>query len=247
MNALITCEVFRTELGLLRSEGVAMGPVEFIPIALHDTPPRMRDTIGAAIRRLEGKPGVENILLAFGLCGGGLEGIGSGTRSVVLPRAHDCISLLLGDARCHELQQRQRPDTYYLSAGWLDSGKMPGREREAQVRERYAGRPQDVIEALVEADRSTFAHFRRVAFIDTGAGPAAEQACCAFARNQGWAYKRLCGTLDWLRSLLTGPWDPERFLVLEPGQRMTADLGGPHLMSAADPCAEHGSSPCGAS
>ena len=63
------------------------------------------------------------ILLGYGLCGNGLDGLTARHTRLVLPRAHDCIALLMGSRERYRAYFEANPGTYYRSTGWLERGK----------------------------------------------------------------------------------------------------------------------------
>jgi len=79
--------------------------LEFLPQGLHDLGAKaMAEKIqGVVDRAPEGA--CEAILLGYGLCGNGLDGLTARHTRLVLPRAHDCIALLMGS--------RERYQTYF--------------------------------------------------------------------------------------------------------------------------------------
>lgn len=69
--------------------------VMFMPKGLHDTgASKMAQTLQAEIDKVESKK-YEAVLLGYGLCNNGICGLKS-TLPIIIPKAHDCITLLLG-------------------------------------------------------------------------------------------------------------------------------------------------------
>ena len=103
-TALVACDVFQNEIAALLSAPGAIAParVEWLEMGLHYHADRMRTSIQEAVDRLEADPAVTTVLLAYGLCGNGVVGIRTRRCRLVLPRAHDCISILFGDRPAYE-------------------------------------------------------------------------------------------------------------------------------------------------
>ena len=229
-RALLACDVFTTEIAKLRDETAAtIGPVVWLEMGLHDHPDELRAAIQSALATLEEEPATETILLAYGLCGNGLLGVRAGRCQLVLPRAHDCISVFLGSPAAHEAVLKAEPGTYFYSPGWIRGRRVPGPDREAYLRACYAPRyPDDpeVVDDLIEADREIFAQHGCAAYVDLTNDSDAESYCQDCARHLGWKYRRLPGDPTLLRDLLTGPWDAARFLVVPPGHAVAQSPGG---------------------
>ena len=92
---LIACEVFRPELERLTRAMRNAPEVTYLEQGLHDTPDELRRRVQQAVDALEAK-GETIIFLAYGLCGRGLTGVTGHTATLILPRVHDCIPVLLG-------------------------------------------------------------------------------------------------------------------------------------------------------
>ena len=111
---------------------------------------------------------MEAIVLAYGRCGNGLLGVRAGRVPLILPQAHDCISILLGGKERHDALLRENPGTYFYSPGWVRERRVPGPDREAYLRELYHERFEDdpeMIDDLVEADQEMFAHHNCAAYV----------------------------------------------------------------------------------
>lgn len=67
---------------------------------------------------------LENILIVFGLCGKGAEGIGSSSARVIIPRFDDCVNMML----CPEKREKRaymKAGITYLTRGWTeDKGSL---------------------------------------------------------------------------------------------------------------------------
>ena len=229
-HALIACDVFASEIERLRDpDRPAPAPVVLLEMGLHDHPDRLRRELQSAVDTLSAAPGVETILLAYGLCGRGLDGVRASRVPLVLPRAHDCISILLGGIPAHQAALREEPGTYFYSPGWIRGRRVPGPDRETHLRELYSARHPDdpeMVEDLVEIDRELFAHHRRAAYVDVTDDSAAESYCRDCARCLGWEFHRLKGDPSFLRALLNGPWDAARFVLVPPGRAIGVDSAG---------------------
>ena len=218
--ALIACDVFQEELSALGGENPPWQRIDYLEMGLHDRPDDLRRQIQARITGIEADPGIHTIVLAYGLCGNGLLRIRAGRCPLVLPRAHDCISILLGGPEPHNKILQANPGTYFYSPGWVRAKRVPGPDRGDYVRELYAERyPDDpeMVEELIEMDAEAFAHHSCAAYVDLTENQKAENYCRDCARHLGWEFKRLKGDPALLRDLLRGDWDERRYLTVPPG------------------------------
>lgn len=230
--ALIACAVVARELAFLARDAAAAFDVRWLPQGLHERPERLRAALQAEIDRLDaeaeagGMPagGVPaeggTIALAYGLCGTGTAGLRSSRHRLVLPRAHDCATLVLGCRHRYRAAFDERPATYWCTPGWADHGALPSEERLDRGERALAARHGEESAAyLVDLERGALARYARCAFVAWPELDHGEQreAARRTAAERGWRLEELPGDPSLLADLVAGRWD-ERFLVLEPGQ-----------------------------
>ncbi|MCC5850874.1 MAG: DUF1638 domain-containing protein [Verrucomicrobia bacterium] len=219
-HSLLACDVFREELEALE---LPLPPVRWLEMGLHDRPDELRRRLQAEIDALDAEPGDDPILLLYGLCGGGLNGITARRRPLVLPRAHDCIALLLGSNERHQEIQKACAGTYFYSRGWIRERRVPGPDRPDWLRELYAEKfDEEMIEELIEADREAFDPYEQALFIRTPASGEGEAYCQRCAAHLGWRFTAAEADTRWLEDFFKGNWDEKRFVILSPGQSLRA-------------------------
>ncbi|PTX94366.1 DUF1638 domain-containing protein [Opitutus sp. ER46] len=222
-TALIACRVLEAEIRALVPDPGHFVREEWFEVGLHDTPTRLRENLAAAIERAESDPRVEVVALAYGLCGLALVGLTPRRCTLVVPRAHDCLTLFLGSKERYARIMEQDPGTYWYSPGWNRERRVPGPDREAQLRKDYAERFEpDQIEALLEMDREAFAQHSNAGYTDMGLPGDEQQREYArqCAHSLGWRFDSHPGDPGLLRALLQGTCDDARFLIVNPGQRI---------------------------
>lgn len=223
--AIIACHVLWRELSYL----IAHSPARIFPVfleqGLHNEPDRLRAQVQAAIDRVDGQH--ETILIGYGLCSNGICGLRASKSRLVAIRAHDCITLLLGSRQDYQTYFNQNPGTYWYSAGWIETGSMPGQDRIRNLREKYTEQyDEETAEFLVEEELKWIKNYRKACFIRQDELPHDQDAYRTFtsqcASECGWQYDELVGSMDLLRDFVDGKWDDERFLVLDPGQSVAS-------------------------
>jgi hypothetical protein len=205
--------------------------VALMPAALHSAGAAdMRNRLQAAIDAVDRS--YDAILLGYGLCGCGVVGLQARATRLVLARADDCITLLMGARDRYRAYFRANPGTYYRSAGWV--------ERAADLKDQLPGLSiADSLDAMIQrygeengrylyqeltAYRRTY---RKLAFICTGSEPNTgfADAARAEAEKNGWAYQEIAGDLSLFQRLLAGQWERD-FLVIPPGGKIVATFDG---------------------
>lgn len=221
--ALLACSVFESEVALQGANASHIVSRRMFHIGLHDRPDVMRKTLQAAVDELDREPGVEAIVLAYGLCGRGTAGLKAGRNKIVIPRAHDCFTVFMGSKEEYARRQAACPDCYYYSPGWNRARRVPGPERLEALRVELSARfDPDQVEFLLENERALWAVRGHALFIDLGTPDAAEEADYArgCAAGLGWTFEHLYGDPRLLHDLLWCAWDDDRFQVVQPGQTL---------------------------
>jgi len=227
-TALIYCAVLEDEVRCF-SRGMAHIVARHeLPQGLHNTPTLLRERLQAAVDELEAQTPAEAIVLGYGLCSRGTEGVTARRARIVIPRAHDCITLLLGSKERYAEYVRQNPGTYWYSPGWNRHHVPPGEARHRLLYEQYRQKfSEDDAQYLMETEQAWFSSYDRATFVDLGAvDPEADvaytQQCAAWLK---WKFDRQHGDPKLFIDLLSGPWDAGRFVVMAPGEtfKMTAD------------------------
>ena len=126
---VIACQVLQDLLERLLPEKLA-DKVTFMDYGLHRVPSQMTPSLQNEIDNIEE---VSLVVLGYGLCGNGLKGLKAGIHTLLVPRADDCIAILLGSREAYIREFEEHPGTYYLSKGWLESGSHPLKEYKEYV------------------------------------------------------------------------------------------------------------------
>jgi len=226
--AVVSCAVLEDEMKHLCAETGHIVRVELLPQGLHNDPPLLRLQLQMAIDKVEGDAQIQTIVLGYGLCSRGIEGVRTRRCRLVIPRAHDCITLLLGDKERYRKYVAENPGTYWYSPGWNRHHVPPGKERYELLRQKYVEKyGEDNADYLMEAEQNWFKTYNRATYVELGVGPIKKdleytRQCADWLK---WEFDHQRGDIGLMKTLLSGPWDDERFLMLEPGQtaRMVAD------------------------
>ena len=116
---LFACKTLQDEINAVLNSNV---DCDFLEYGLHNTPAKLQQELQ---KRIDETSGYDTILLGYGLCSNGTAGLRSDRHKLVIPRVHDCISLLLGSRELYDREFGKCPGTYYLSKGWIDQKGDP--------------------------------------------------------------------------------------------------------------------------
>jgi hypothetical protein len=221
--ALLACNVFEDEIALHARGATHIVETRFFEIGLHDRPDQLRATLQENLNAMDARTDIEAVVLAYGLCGRGTAGLRPMHHRLVIPRAHDCITVFMGSKEAYADHQRRCPTCYYYTPGWNRARRVPGPEMFETMRADLALRfdPEDV-EFLIESQREQLAMHDTASYLDLGTDNAQSEEAYArqCAKWLGWKFEHLPGDPALLRDLLAGHWDAERFQIIEPGMQL---------------------------
>jgi hypothetical protein len=232
---LIACEIMFRELSYCAALSRNIIDIDFMPKGLHDMGERkMTALLQAAIDEVDTSR-YDAILLGYGLCNNGTRGLRA-TLPLVLPRAHDCIALLLGSRQKYSAYFEAHPGTYYKSPGWIERSQDPGDDPSNgnpdsvmtqlgihRTYDEYVAKfGEENARYLMEMLGDWVKNYTRLVYIDTQVGDSSgyKQQTEAEAAQRHWEYEELPGNTGLLQRLLDGPWDPGDFLVVPPSQTL---------------------------
>jgi hypothetical protein len=212
---VIACQVLQSMLEQLLPDDLA-AQVTFLDYGLHRVPSKMTWNLQDAIDGVE-EPSL--VVLGYGLCGNGLNGIRARVHTLLVPRTDDCIAILLGSRQAYVREFEAVPGTYYLSKGWLESGSHPLKEYEEYV-EKYG--PAEA-EWIMDQQYQHYERLVLVAHNDAEMDKYRPQAqkVARYCERWGMRYQEILGSDDYVRRLVEVASALDRadgdFLVILPG------------------------------
>ena len=225
----IACEVLFREVSLCAAYSSNIISTEFLKRGLHDNPDLLRSEVQRRIDETD-ESICEGILLGYALCSNGTAGIQARGIPLVVPRAHDCITLFLGRKEKYDKHFANNPGTYYYTSGWLEragsdverkvqDGRGLGEEFEEYVR-KYG---EDNARYLMKFESSWVENYSRAAYISLNLIRSADYKgqVKKIAAERGWEYEELAGDVRLIRKLIDGEWDDDEFLTVQPGEEIT--------------------------
>jgi hypothetical protein len=207
---LIACAAVIEEMLPFMPSGMSHEVLDF---GLHTDPKSLKKVLQNAVNSSD--PDVETILLGYGLCSQAVVGLRSGSRTLIIPRADDCIAIFLGSAVEYQKQYRSVPGTYYLTKGWIEFGDTPFSEYDILVK-RYG---EQIAKRII---KQILKNYTRLAFISTGDNELERyrERARSMAERFGLRYEEIQGSDVLIKKMLYGPWNDE-FIIVPPGKTVS--------------------------
>jgi len=231
---LIACDILLREacFCIARSKNI-IDPV-FMGKGLHSLcDGKMRELLQIEIDKVEPEK-YDAILLGYGLCNNGTRDLHAAI-PMVIPKAHDCITLLMGSKEKYRAFFDKNPGTYYLSPGWIErnTDQYEGQQTIPQqlglnTYEEYVAKyGEEDAQYIMETLGGGLNQYSKLAYIDSGIGifPEHEREASNRAAQSGWSYEKLEGNCDLMQKLVDGDWPADEFVVVGPGQSIKPTHG----------------------
>jgi hypothetical protein len=232
----IVCKVMQREAYFCAARSKNTVDVVLMEQGLHDEPDKLRSQVQKALDQtcdIQGRP-YDASLLGYGLCSNGVVGL-SAKIPIVVPRGHDCITLLLGSKEKYQEYFDSHRGVYWYSPGWIEFGKQPSKQRYEMLLKEYEDKyGKDNAQYLMEVEQTWIKEYGWATYIDWGLAESSKykeytKQCAEFL---GWEYDELKGDAGLMQRLVDGQWDSSKFLVIEPGQKIAENLTNDGIIKA---------------
>ena len=241
----ICCDVFARIACELVSKSPHIVDLEFVPMLAHVEPAKLKeliqDKINNSISGTQRK--YDAIILGFGLCGNAVIGL-SCSIPIVIPRAHDCCTIHLGskegfiEAFGSILSARWCSTGYFerarlLVSGFSDLEQLANYKTSAEYMgyldkydEETADYLWETLHPKMETNESVYIKIDGFEYSNS------LEMYKSDMDDAGVELKIVDGDISFLKALIDGEWEDERFLVVPPGKKITGVYDMDRVMKA---------------
>lgn len=239
MYKIIACNIFKKEIENLMDRYEVDERVIFIEQGLHNTPPKMKEKLQQVILELEEDreflKKYEGIVLLYGLCGNGTLGLQAKKIKLIIPRAHDCMTLFLGSKERYKNILDNNKGVYWYNHAWIDQTPMPSKKQmEISKRDYYEYYDEDNAEYLYELELQGLMQYRYCLLIKSPLVDNEQyrdfiinEVCHEF----NWQYKEETGDNTLIENLVNGIFNDSEVLILSPREEIGLSLDSNILKS----------------
>jgi hypothetical protein len=229
---LIACEILFREINFVVSSSPHEVDVEFLAKGLHDLGREsMFGKLSEAVHNVDAD-GYDAILLGYGLCSGGVVGLRAERVPIVIPRAHDCITLFMGDRQRYQEYFSANEGVYFQTTGWIERGgeltqnlpdsvavKLGINLDKSELIKRYGKSNAEYLHEKL----SGLKHYTKTTFIEMGVEPddSFENFAKTDAQKKNMKFEKIKGDLSLLKKLVNGNWNENEFLIVKPNQQIS--------------------------
>jgi len=232
---VIACRLLQREVCHVAAKAQHMLDVDFAPIEYHEDPAKGAPQLQALVDAVPAGT-YDAILIGFGLCEKMLLGLTARHTPLVVPRAHDCLTLFLGSKERYAQVFFDDPRTYYYTAGWIEKNEQTGGDGLVAQRGGSVAGPgyayylekygEETAKALMEVMEGWKQQYHRALYIalDFVDHLPFRDKVRDLCRRSGWEYAETPGDLGLLERWLDGQWSDGDFLIVPPGRRVAATV-----------------------
>ncbi len=241
---LIACEVFTREVCLAAAKTPHIVDIEFTSKGAHEESEYLKEIIQKKIDDAEkSEVDYDAILLGFGLCGNSILGIKSEEIPLIVPRAHDCCTIFLGEKEKFEEYFGNRLSAEWTSPGYMERGDNVLREEELEDTLGRSKSYKELVEQYGEdnakyvweklhpennaADNLIYIEIEE--FADLGYLEEAQKE----AEKEGKELEKIPGNMRLIKKMIFGEWEEQDFLTVKPGEEIKAKYDFEQVISSS--------------
>jgi len=223
---LICCDVFLRPVSAFIATSPHTIDVEYIPMLAHIKPDSLRADLQTRINTAATIRNYDLLLLLYGLCGNATVGLSSPVK-MVMPRVHDCCAVFMGSQVKFLKEFGNNLSMRWCTSGYYERGQNENTPSQFRTTPEYIALVEQYGEENAEYIWETMhpeietpeaAYIRLPGF----EMPGHEAGFKSQVEAQNKTLKILEGDTTYLEAMINGPWNDNRFLTINPGDKVVA-------------------------
>lgn len=225
---VIACKVLRPDIQNAAKKAGLDVDFEFLPFGLHNTPAELTREVQKIIDSVSDLNKYEKIVLGYGICGKGTVNLQSRKIPLVIPQAHDCITLFLGSGALYKEQFEKCPGTYYFTKGWFDENPNYEVSLRIGLNIETPGKTYtpDELQVLEEFLAGWQKNYSRAVFVRSSENDDDEsyrKISKNIAQGYGWNYEEFIGSTQLLEKILIADKTSDEVLLVPANHKLVFD------------------------
>ena len=228
---LICCDVFLRPVSALIATSPHTIDAEYIPMLAHIKPDELRTLLQTRINAATTARSYDLLLLLYGLCGNATVGLTSPVK-MIMPRIHDCCAMFMGSRAKFLSEFGNNLSMRWCTSGYYERSHLEnGDSYNAAISPTYHAEYRALAEQYGQ-DNAQYIWETMHPPIETPEAayikiegyevPGYETEFRNLVEKQGKTLRVLEGDISYLKAMINGPWDDERFLTIGPGNKIGA-------------------------
>lgn len=226
---VFACDVLARELYYWSALSENVVDIELMTSENHEYPKESHKILQKHIDHLDTKKDLyDYILIGYGLCGNVLEGIESRNIPLVVPRAHDCITLFMGSKNIYEEYFRKNVGTMYYIESWIERNGLLQERKELQsigldrTYEEYVEKyGEENAKYLTEIASEWQRSYDKALYIKSNyKNVDFTKEVKELTQKRNWSYNVFEGNSRIIREMIMGNWKEEEFLIVDKNSRI---------------------------
>ena len=235
----IVCKVLQREAYYCAARTSNLVDIYLLPQGLHNEPDKLRAELQSLVSEtcdVQGRK-YDAIIFGYGLCSNGTVGL-SAEIPLVIPRGHDCITLLLGSKEKYQEYFDSHRGIYWYSPGWIENNDQPSEERREKTLQAYIDQyGLDNAQYLMDMEEGwmkeySWASYVGWDFLDEKIDNHYADYTKKCADYLDWDFDRIQGSSSLVQRMVDGDWNEEDFVVAKPGQTTIQDITSGKIIDA---------------
>lgn len=229
---LLGCKMLEREIASVAFCTDNVIDVTTLQLQLHETPKLLQKALQEEIDQIDANQhrysnntnerDYDAILLGYGLCSNAVTGLSSKKYPLVIPKAHDCVTMLMGSKEQYMDYYMKHPGTFYYSPGFAEFTRFNDEEQRQRRYELFLAKSkgnEKRAKRMMEIEDAYTSSYKQVTYIDwpTIQIPRYKASAQALAQEKSWSYEDFQGSNCLLMQLVNGDWPEEDFLIVPPG------------------------------